>query len=84
MEYNTLQCNAIAQCYVTLHRITGIGMAIGLLFLGQGRASLRRDPLSLGALLLSTSPRFPTRTLGAYMPPSSTHIHIYIYIEQSE
>ena len=38
-------------------------MAIGLLFLAGGRASLRRDPTSVGALLLSTAPRFPSRTL---------------------
>ena len=44
----------------------GIGMAIGFLFLGQGRASLRRDPLSIGALLMSMCPRYPTRTIGLY------------------
>jgi hypothetical protein len=57
---------AVLCCVVSLST-AGIGMAIGFLFLGQGRASLRRDPLSIGALLLSMSPRFPTRTLGRWV-----------------
>jgi anaphase-promoting complex subunit 1 len=39
-----------------------IGMAIGMLFLAGGNASLRRDPFSISCLLLSICPRFPMRT----------------------
>ena len=63
-HFPTSTCFTPPLLHLTTAMQTGIGMAIGLLFLGQGRASLRRDPLSLGALLLSTTPRFPTRTLG--------------------
>jgi anaphase-promoting complex subunit 1 len=34
-----------------------------MLFLGQGKASFKRDDVSIGALVLSTSPRFPYRTM---------------------
>jgi hypothetical protein len=40
----------------------GVGMAVGLLFLGQGKASLKRDNISLASLLLSTCPRYPSRS----------------------
>ena len=39
-----------------------IGMAIGMLFLAGGNASLKRDPFSISCLLLSICPRFPMRT----------------------
>ena len=39
-----------------------VAMAIGLLFLGGGRASLRRDPIAIGALVIAFAPRFPHRT----------------------
>lgn len=34
-----------------------------MLFLGQGKSSFKRDDVSVGALVLSTSPRFPARTM---------------------
>ena len=49
-----------------------VSMAIGFLFLAGGQASLRRDPLSIACLLLSTSPRFPRCSIG---------LIIYIYIK---
>ena len=39
-----------------------LAMAIGMLFLAGGNASLQRDPLSIACLLLSVCPRFPLRT----------------------
>lgn len=39
----------------------GIAMSIGLLFLAQGRASLKRDDISIAALIMSTCPRYPSR-----------------------
>jgi len=39
-----------------------INMALGLLFLAGGNASLRRDSLGTACLLLSICPRFPSRT----------------------
>jgi hypothetical protein len=38
------------------------GMALGLLFLGGGRYSLKRDPVSIACLLLSILPRYPNRS----------------------
>lgn len=40
-----------------------VSMAIGMLFLAGGKASFRRDNFSIGCLLLSTAPRFPSRTV---------------------
>ena len=34
-----------------------------MLFLGQGKSSFKRDDVAIGALVLSTSPRFPARTM---------------------
>ena len=54
-----------------------VSMAIGLLFLAGGRASLRRDPTSVGALLLSTAPRFPSRTLDhQYHMQAQRHLYV--------
>jgi hypothetical protein len=39
----------------------GIAMAVGLLFLGQGKASLKRDDISIASLIISTCPRYPSR-----------------------
>ena len=38
-----------------------VSMAIGLLFLAGGTASLRRDPLSVACLVMALIPRFPIR-----------------------
>lgn len=43
------------------------GMYGIILYLGQGKASLRRDPLSLASLILSMSPRYPSRTMDNQM-----------------
>lgn len=40
-----------------------LNMAIGLLFLGGGKYSLKRDPVSTACLLVSILPRFPSRTI---------------------
>jgi hypothetical protein len=40
-----------------------ISMSLGLLFLGGGRASLRRDDFSIACLLMSFLPRYPNRTI---------------------
>lgn len=40
-----------------------LGMCIGFLFLHGGQASLRRDNVAIGCLLISVLPRFPNRTV---------------------
>jgi hypothetical protein len=40
-----------------------LNMAIGMLFLGGGKYSLKRDPVATACLLLSVLPRFPSRTV---------------------
>ena len=39
-----------------------LGMALGMLFLAGGNASLKRDPLSIACLVLALTPRYPVRT----------------------
>lgn len=55
----------------------GIAMSIGLLFLGQGKASLKRDDISIASLIISTCPRYPLRT-----KDNQSHLqalrHIYV------
>ncbi len=41
----------------------GLGMALGLLFLGQGRFSLKHSSASVACLIMATTPRYPTRTV---------------------
>ena len=54
-----------------------VSMGIGLLFLAGGRASLRRDPTSVGALLLATAPRYPSRTLDhQYHMQAQRHLYV--------
>lgn len=40
-----------------------LGMAIGLLFLAGGQASLKRDPFSIGVMVIAFAPKFPMRTV---------------------
>ena len=40
-----------------------LGHAIGLLFLGGGTCSVRRDPLSIACLLIALCPRYPSRSI---------------------
>eukprot|EP01033_Poteriospumella_lacustris_P008019 gene8018-5771_t len=53
------------------------GMAIGMLFLGGGKYSLKRDPVSVACLLMSMLPRYPNRTTD-----QQTHLqalrHLYV------
>ena len=44
---------------------------IGILFLAGGQASLKRDPVSVGALLIALCPRFPMRT-------GDNHFHLQV------
>ena len=54
-----------------------ISMSIGMLFLAGGRASFRTDNLSIGCLLLATSPRFPSRTLDhQYHLQAQRHLYV--------
>ena len=46
---------------VTYGTHMALGMAVGLLFLAGGSASLKRDKLSVACLLLSIIPRFPAK-----------------------
>lgn len=54
----------------------GLGMAMGFLFLGSGRMSLKRDDISIASLVISTCPRYPSRS-----QDNSTHLqplrHLY-------
>jgi hypothetical protein len=40
----------------------GLSMAVGFLFLQQGKASLKRDDVSIASLILATAPRYPVLT----------------------
>jgi hypothetical protein len=40
-----------------------LSTSIGFLFLGGGKASFRRDPVSVGTLVIATCPRYASRTL---------------------
>jgi anaphase-promoting complex subunit 1 len=54
-----------------------LGMALGQLFLAGGQASLKRDPMSIGALLISFCPRFPMRTVdNQYHLQALRHMHV--------
>lgn len=54
-----------------------ISMSFGLLFLGGGRASLRRDDFSIACLLLSFLPRFPSRTIdNQYHLQALRHLYV--------
>lgn len=54
-----------------------ITMAIGMLFLAGGKASFRRDNFSIGCLLLSTAPRFPSRTVDhQYHMQALRHLYV--------
>jgi len=47
---------------VTYGTHMALSMAVGLLFLGGGGASLRRDDEAIGSLLIAILPRYPSRT----------------------
>jgi hypothetical protein len=52
-------------------------MAIGMLFLGGGRASFRRDPVAIACLVLATSPRYPNRTIDhQYHMQALRHLYV--------
>jgi anaphase-promoting complex subunit 1 len=45
---------------VVLNFLLVLYCVIGFLFVGQGRCSLKRDLVSIGALVLSTCPGYPS------------------------
>lgn len=62
---------------VTYGTHLSLAMAIGLLFLSGGSASLRRDPMSCACLLLATAPRFPIRTVdNQYHLQALRHLYV--------
>lgn len=62
---------------VTYGTHMALAMAIGLLFLSGGSASLRRDPMSCACLLLATAPRFPIRTVdNQYHLQALRHLYV--------
>lgn len=62
---------------VTYGTHMSLAMAIGILFLSGGSASLRRDPTSCACLLLATAPRFPIRTVdNQYHLQALRHLYV--------
>jgi hypothetical protein len=62
---------------VTYGTHLSLAMAIGILFLSGGSASLRRDPMSCACLLLATAPRFPIRTVdNQYHLQALRHLYV--------
>ena len=62
---------------VTFGTHMALSMAIGMLFLSGGNASLKRDPLSIACLLLSICPRFPARTVdNQYHLQAFRHLYV--------
>ena len=62
---------------VTYGTHLSLAMAIGILFLSGGSASLRRDPMSCACLLLATAPRFPMRTVdNQYHLQALRHLYV--------
>ena len=62
---------------VTYGTHLSFAMAIGLLFLSGGSASLRRDPMSCACLLMATAPRFPVRTVdNQYHLQALRHLYV--------
>ena len=62
---------------VTYGTHLSVAMAIGLLFLSGGSASLRRDPMSCACLLMATAPRFPIRTVdNQYHLQALRHLYV--------
>lgn len=54
-----------------------LGMSIGLLFLHGGQASLRRDNVAIGCLLMAVLPRFPFRTIdNQYHLQALRHLYV--------
>ena len=50
---------------------------MGILFLAGGGASLRRDPVSIGALIISFCPKFPMRTVdNQYHLQALRHLYV--------
>lgn len=62
---------------VTYGTHLSLAMAIGILFLSGGSASLRRDPMSCASLLMATAPRFPIRTVdNQYHLQALRHLYV--------
>lgn len=54
-----------------------IGLSVGILFLAGGGASLRRDPTSIGAMVISFCPKFPMRTVdNQYHLQALRHLYV--------
>lgn len=54
-----------------------VGMAIGMLFLGGGKWSLKRDPMSIACLLMSILPRYPIKaTDNQYHLQALRHLYV--------
>lgn len=69
---------------VTYGTHLALAMAIGLLFLSGGSASLRRDPRSCACLLLATAPRFPARTVdNQYHLQALRHLYVLAVEERA-
>lgn len=54
-----------------------VGMAVGMLFLGGGKWSLKRDPLSIACLLMAILPRYPIKAMdNQYHLQALRHLYI--------
>lgn len=55
----------------------GLGMAIGMVYLGGGQVTLSRSPMAIACLLCALHPRWPSSaTDNAYHPQALRHLYV--------